>query len=151
MKPESRFGLYNSNIVSEEFGNEVVIVNLDSGIYFSLRNTAVLVWLRIQNSYSIEEIINDFQLIFEEEKNVIIEKVEKFISDLVENKLILEKTDLALQSITFDANIPKIKFDQPVIEIFSDMQEILLLDPVHDVDQAGWPVVKDENKDQSSN
>ncbi len=31
-------------------------------------------------------------------------------------------------------------FEAPVLESYSDMQDLLLLDPIHDVDDAGWPV-----------
>jgi hypothetical protein len=27
----------------------------------------------------------------------------------------------------------------PVLEKYTDMQELLLLDPIHDVEEAGWP------------
>ena len=27
----------------------------------------------------------------------------------------------------------------PSIAVFSDMQDLFLLDPIHDVDEAGWP------------
>ena len=30
----------------------------------------------------------------------------------------------------------------PVLSIYTDMQDLLLLDPIHDVDQAGWPTRK---------
>jgi hypothetical protein len=30
-------------------------------------------------------------------------------------------------------------FAEPVIEEFDDMQGLLLLDPIHDVSEEGWP------------
>jgi hypothetical protein len=33
----------------------------------------------------------------------------------------------------------KLKFVSPVLEKFSDLQELLLLDPIHEVDEEGWP------------
>ena len=36
-------------------------------------------------------------------------------------------------------------FTTPTLEIFSDMQDILLLDPVHDVDERGWPINKNNS------
>jgi hypothetical protein len=29
--------------------------------------------------------------------------------------------------------------DPPVLESFTDLEELMLLDPVHDVDERGWP------------
>ena len=31
---------------------------------------------------------------------------------------------------------------EPVLEKYTDMQELLLLDPIHDVEEAGWPKAK---------
>jgi hypothetical protein len=30
-------------------------------------------------------------------------------------------------------------YSPPELSVFTDMQELLLLDPVHEVDDAGWP------------
>ena len=31
------------------------------------------------------------------------------------------------------------EYEPPVIECYPDMQELLLLDPIHEVDETGWP------------
>ena len=31
-------------------------------------------------------------------------------------------------------------FTRPTITVYSDMEDLLLLDPIHDVDETGWPV-----------
>jgi hypothetical protein len=31
-----------------------------------------------------------------------------------------------------------------VLNVYSDMQDLLTLDPIHDVDAAGWPMPKNE-------
>ena len=33
-------------------------------------------------------------------------------------------------------------FEAPILNKYNDMQELLLLDPIHDVDEAGWPNTK---------
>jgi hypothetical protein len=30
-------------------------------------------------------------------------------------------------------------FNPPVLSVYSDMEDLLLLDPIHDVDETGWP------------
>ncbi|TMI76502.1 MAG: PqqD family protein [Bacillati bacterium ANGP1] len=37
---------------------------------------------------------------------------------------------------------PLPRFETPVLHKYSDMQDLLLLDPIHDVDDAGWPMLK---------
>jgi hypothetical protein len=32
-------------------------------------------------------------------------------------------------------------FAPPRLEVFDDLQDLFLVDPIHDVDEAGWPHV----------
>ncbi len=35
------------------------------------------------------------------------------------------------------------RFSAPTLSVYSDMEDLLLLDPIHDVDETGWPVRAD--------
>lgn len=41
---------------------------------------------------------------------------------------------------------PAAIFDAPRMEIFSDLQDLLLADPIHDVAEAGWPNPPDTSR-----
>jgi hypothetical protein len=41
---------------------------------------------------------------------------------------------------------PGTPFVPPVLERYTDMQELLFLDPIHDVDESGWPHRKVEGE-----
>jgi hypothetical protein len=66
--------------------------------------------------------------------------IETFASQAIKEGL-LRSADVAPKSLTppvFSSDGPL-----PELEIYQDMQNLLLLDPVHDVDeQHGWPKVK---------
>jgi hypothetical protein len=36
-------------------------------------------------------------------------------------------------------------FSPPVLQKFSDMQELLLVDPIHEVKAEGWPLTKSQS------
>jgi hypothetical protein len=66
------------------------------------------------------------------------------------DKLVSEELIVAIDSPTNDdaqaANVisgelvDKPRFEQPVLEKFTDMEDLLLLDPIHEVNlQSGWP------------
>ena len=38
-----------------------------------------------------------------------------------------------------------IPFDAPILKRYTDQQELLLLDPIHEVDDIGWPREKEES------
>jgi len=146
MNRNSRFRINDPNIVTDTFGDEAVLVNLDSGIYYSLRESASQIWFRIINGYSADEIIQEFIELYDADKTDIEILVEKFIAELVENNLILISDSESVKKMALNFDTPKLNLHIPILETYSDMQEILLLDPVHDVDKEGWPVSKDKNK-----
>jgi hypothetical protein len=37
---------------------------------------------------------------------------------------------------------PTRQYQAPTIERFDDLEELLVLDPIHEVDEAGWPVTR---------
>lgn len=145
MEGTSRFSIFDKNIISDVFGEEVVLVNLETGMYYSLRSSATQIWIRLINNYSVDEITTDLTSLYEVENNELVSQITNFIQQLVEKQLIRPAETSEKINIEQDQQIQKTVFTTPVLEIFSDMQEILLLDPVHDVDKAGWPVSKDNN------
>jgi hypothetical protein len=145
MEGNLRFSIFDNNIISDVFGEEVVLVNLETGVYYSLRASATQVWIRLQNNYSVDEVVAELSSIYESDRSILTHDIISFIQQLVEKNLIKESSLIEKINIPTNQNSAKLAYLAPVLEIFSDMQEILLLDPVHDVDKAGWPVSKDIN------
>jgi hypothetical protein len=145
MENDSRFSIDDPNIVSDLFDDEAVLVNLDSGIYYSLRNSAAQIWIRILNAYSLDEIVNDLGSMYDGDHTSIRKLTIEFIDSLLKDKMIVTANGVSRNKIETVVITPKPLFTAPVIEAFADMQDILLLDPVHDVDPSGWPITKDQS------
>lgn len=143
-----RYNIYDNNIISDVFGEEVVLVNLESGVYYSLRYSAAQIWIRLINQYSPTEIFADLIQIYKVDENDLISDINLFFTQLLEVKIIKIALETEKKSIEFNSKEMLVPYTSPVLETFSDMQEILLLDPVHDVDKAGWPISK--NPDTAS-
>lgn len=143
-----RYNIFDNNIISDVFGEEVVLVNLESGVYYSLRDSAAQIWIRLINQYSPTEIVVDLIQIYKVDENDLISDINLFFTQLLEVKIIKIALETEKKSIEFNSKEILVPYTSPVLETFSDMQEILLLDPVHDVDKAGWPISK--NPDTAS-
>lgn len=141
----SRFTIFDNNIISDVFGEEAVLVNLETGVYYSLRGSAAQIWIRLINQYSPHEIIADLIQIYKVDENVLKSDINQFFSKLLEDKIIKVALETEKRPIGFNSKEILVSYSSPVLEIFSDMQEILLLDPVHDVDKAGWPISKNSD------
>lgn len=123
------------SIIYEILDGEAVILNLDEGIYYSLNESGKEIW----NSLSAGASFEDVESLFESsgKSEAIRNELARFIAELVKEKLIVpsEQKLRAEQKIN-----KKTQFQTPVLHIYHDMKELLLLDPIHEVDQAGWPV-----------
>jgi hypothetical protein len=119
-----------NKVVSEIFTDEAVIVNLTSGAYYSFKGSAISIWQLIGAGYSDEEIIGQF-------KDA--DAINKFIDFLLQENLITTSDAAKKQTITIDQ-----QFTTPEYKKYDDMKDLLLLDPIHEVDQTGWPHKKAE-------
>ena len=144
------FTVNSPHVVRETFDdNEVVIVNLNSGSYYSLEKVAAEIWNLIEAGAAFDEIVGVIGQRYEDGGSGIAEAVKRFLHELQQEDLIILSTrDVmakgAMREIALDAEASTTKslFEAPVIQKYTDMQELLLLDPIHEVDETGWPKSK---------
>jgi hypothetical protein len=132
------FTIAGPEVIAKDFGEELVVANLNSGIFYSLRGGAIPIWCAIERGHSQAEIIGAFT--FKETSGEAIESsVSKFLDQLIAEALIVPRPPSAGES----GNIEEVAkaFAPPVIERFDDLQGLLLIDPIHDTSELGWPMV----------
>jgi len=140
MAHTTRYRLFDANIASEHFGEEAVVVNLMTGVYYSMPGVASHIWSRILEGYSVAEIRQDLTNAYasETEEAKMHSELEEFVQSLLVHELIVADETVSRQADT-DAIPEGEAYTTPALEVFQDMKEILLLDPVHDVNSLGWP------------
>jgi hypothetical protein len=134
-------------VVSEIIDGEAVIMDLASGHYFSMQHVGCDIWRSINGEGTRSAIVRSLVEGYVVDASEARRAVDSFVSDLIERKLVVEMdgdgsasevgTETAPQ-----ANEPRKEFTQPVLNAYADMQDLLLLDPIHDVDETGWPMPK---------
>jgi hypothetical protein len=131
-----RYRINTPSIIYEVLDGEAVILNLEEGIYYSLNETGKEIWSRLSMHWTAEEIAEAFAE--EQGKNSIRKDVASFIQQLMEEKMIVPSE---ISSPAPQETCGKKPFATPLLHTYHDMKELLLLDPIHEVDQAGWPIV----------
>ena len=48
----------------------------------------------------------------------------------------------ALLALPLPALAAKKPYTAPAVQKYDDLEDLLLLDPIHEVDEAGWPVAR---------
>jgi hypothetical protein len=132
-----RFSLNDKDICSEEIEGEVIIINLTTGCYYSLVGSAAALWPLALAGWSATEIAAQFMPAGSEPTSIEAE-ITAFIDHLRAENILLTRSDAVRQEVTGLA--PATTFTTPFIEKFTDMQELLLVDPIHEVAEAGWPL-----------
>ena len=127
-------------VVRECFEDEVVIINLESGNYYSLNGTGAEIWRELETGGFAEAVTAALVARYDASETTIRQAVESFIRQLEEQGLITGKESVAYDAPAVQPRVEgKAVFELPELAVFSDMQDLLLLDPIHDVDESGWP------------
>jgi Coenzyme PQQ synthesis protein D (PqqD) len=151
MNSSSHFRINTPAVVSEIFDDEMVIINLDNGNYYSTNKVAADIWAFIDRAAVVSKIIEGIGHRYSENFEDIESAVTRFIAELQEEKLIVPiemdqagKIDRPDSSAETGTEREELIFEEPVLKVYNDMQELLLLDPVHEVDETGWPSTKSD-------
>jgi hypothetical protein len=133
-----RFRLIDQDVVSELLNGEAIVIHLTTGTYYSMLASGADIWNGLLAGYSVDEIASRLARGLDSERARIVDETTKFASELVSEGLI----------IAIDANTarpqgdfePTGEFKTPELQKYTDMQELVLVDPIHEVTDAGWPL-----------
>lgn len=146
MTQEAYLRINQPKIVHDLFDDEVVIVNLDSGAYYSLEGTAKWIWQAILKKRSLTQIVQDGVAEFDAAEGEIATAITKFLDELQVEGIVSTTAVAPSPSDQAEARpsatgqtTGKSAFVAPILSRYTDMQDLLLLDPIHDVGAAGWP------------
>ena len=127
-------GSYKVNspgVIHDEIDSEVVIVDLNIGHYFRINKASSQLWNLIIKGNTISQILT-----YCENRSELQIDIEEIVQNLL-NLQIICKADEQSNPIT---ELPKWKYTKFEIEKFTDLEDILGLDPIHEVDEEkGWP------------
>ena len=133
----------NPQVIHETIEGETIIIDLSSGTYYSLQGTGPEIWNALVAGASAGAIVESLAKGCSEGHESIEVAVEAFLRDLETAGLVApaeraeNTTEISLNGR--NGNGREATFRIPKLETFTDMQEIILLDPVHQVDDRGWP------------
>jgi len=146
---DERFKINIPTISHETIDNETLIIDLDSGSYYSLLGAGADIWSLVDRGASVGTIVELIHKRYGGDLGEIDSAVTGFLADLRREKLIVGVSadeaqpgadpDLKLDTGTGAAGRA---FEAPVLTRHTDIQDLLLLCPVHDLDESAWPAPK---------
>ena len=117
-------------VAHEDVDDEVVAIDFSTGSYFSLRGPAEAAWSALDGTEARDVDHVTAALAERHPDDADPDRVQALLDQLTADSLV-ERTG--------DAGTAEVDLGGLAYERFTDMEELILLDPVHDVSEAGWP------------
>lgn len=136
----THYRLNSPNCISEEIEGDLIVINLSTGRYYNLRGPSVRLWQKLAEGTP-PSLIGEANKWGETQLHL----MTRFLESLIEEGLIV-KNDVQTQYVAPQELLIQTLDDNSFqMDIFTDMEEILGLDPIHEADttDAGWPTKAD--------
>jgi hypothetical protein len=143
-KSDTRFCLNEPNVVGELFDGNWISVNLETGNYFNLDQSSYEVMRLLCSGMEMSAI---YEVVTSQLSSNSIARFGQFFDFLKSNEIIREAVSESVFE-KWEGDLRNLDLENAIFQVYSDLQDILLLDPVHDVDEKGWPIVRDANTDK---
>ena len=139
-------------LIYDLLDGDIVIIHLESGNYYNLSGSGALTWQFLTKTVSFDGLVKLLAYAYDQKNSDIEKDLQVFLDHL-------EKENLVVQSAEHDPAAPdgnlkteagkKEAYLPPVLDVFTDMQDFLLVDPIHEVDENGLPKYTPQNLDDN--
>lgn len=140
-----RLAVNAPQVIHESIDGEVIAINLGTGTYYSLKGSAADAWELISRPQGIarSNLVAALATRYAMGESEVAAALAPFVSQLEEEALVAyvdgAAHDEGAPTGDFERAESSGAFAAPVLEKFTDMQDLVLLDPVHEADALGWP------------
>ncbi len=151
MNPAACYRVNAPKVVHDVIEGEAVLVNLNNGNYYSIDSVGADVWSLVEKRAAVNQIVHHVASLYEGSPEEIEKGIHELLEELLKEELIVPDPAATpsegngLHTASGAAGV-KPAFEQPRLHKYSDMEDLLLLDPIHDVDETGWPNVPIDEK-----
>lgn len=131
-------------MLHERVDDEVIVIHLDTGAYASLRGPGADAWDALCAGLDPDECGTLLARRYDVTDTEAAEAVDELTRELVSLGLVAERPQgLSVEEPRIEIPDIRLAWTQPAIQVYTDMQDFLRLDPIHDVTPAGWPDATD--------
>ncbi|TYL91654.1 PqqD family protein [Bradyrhizobium rifense] len=139
-------------LISQQFDSEVVLANYQNGVYYNLDGSAAQIWLGLKLNRTVEEIGRALAAATDGDVTSITQQVQAFVDSMLAEGLIANGAADARSEAPIETWTPMLSgaFVAPEFQRFDNLRELLLMDPVHDAGEEGWPLRENQEKLQEN-
>lgn len=143
MTAQDVYRVNSPRVIFENIDGELILVHMEKGAYFTTDEVGALLWDLIEARATVGEMVGVLRAEYEADPPEIEAALASFLARLIEEDLVSLETPAADRTPpSRTAVAARRPFRAPALQSYRDMQDMLALDPIHDVEAAGWPVPK---------
>jgi hypothetical protein len=147
------FRVNTPSVASETIDGEVIMIHLRTGCYYSTDKVGAEIWSRLEKGAPVDQIVDGLAEQYACDPTSAEEAVGRFLERLQSEDLVVPEPSVpepsnGARAVAAPGSAPGGRaaapppLNPPVLQKYEDLQDLLLLDPIHDTDAAGWPVAK---------
>jgi Coenzyme PQQ synthesis protein D (PqqD) len=134
------YRINSPSVIYERFDDELVAIHLDKGTYHSMAGSATDAFLLLSEEATAPELAGALAAKYAVTPGEIETALVPFLEQLQAEQLIsaveTRKPRGSLRVVGDQSGLP---FVAPSLQAFRDLEGLLLLDPIHEVGDEGWP------------
>jgi len=133
----TRYRANAPRFVDETVDGEALIMDMVTGTYYSCVGPSTIAWNLLKSGMAVDEVASSIAPAYAIEHSSAERDLHTFVEELVrEEMLVVDHNAPANGHI---ADVAAGSYQPLRLERYTDLADLILLDPVHDVTDAGWP------------
>src|SRR5262245_38831237 len=133
------------DVAHESFEDEVILIHFKTGRYFRLDAAGRAAWSAIERGATVADVSRALGRRFDAAPEALDAAAGTLVDALLAESLVVPKSGAhppAADGVPAASPAPPPPLAPPRLEVFTDLEDLLLLDPIHDIDESGWPHAK---------
>jgi hypothetical protein len=137
---DARYGLNAAKVACQVLDGEAIVIHFERGHYYSAAGSGALLLGLLSEGSSVAELGSALVRRFELEPEQAACAVVTFLRQLwAEELLVTISAGAAERSASPTDLTPMTSFEEPRLVKYTDLEDLLILDPVHEVMLSAWP------------
>ena len=126
----SRLLVNHDEVAAKTFDDDVILINLATGVYYTIEEFGSSIWDLIAKQYSVAEIAMALSDRFEVSLEQARRDFGKLVAQLLEEKLVtVSEDEVSLEPVVRESASTKREYRAPQLDVYRDMETLLALDP----------------------
>src|SRR5438105_2587931 len=133
----TRYRANAPRFVDETVDGEVLIMDMVTGTYYSCVGASTIAWSLLKSGMAVDDVATSIAPAYAIDGADAERDLKTFVDELVREEMLVEDPHATANGHAVEVEAGT--YEPFKLERYTDLADLILLDPVHDVGEAGWP------------